>query len=711
MKRFLIASSLAASAMAIVAPSLAQDKAPAPAIPAQDPQFSQPYIDKDEWRDAPVRHHYVHGGFKGTETRFSFYFPDKAHYQGRFFQHITPVPDDENLAQKMPAGEENKIGFSIASGAYFIETNGGGRDQVGMPGKPNDFTLAAYRANAAAARYSRIVALQMYGGKRPYGYAYGGSGGGFRTIGSIENTEGVWDGVVPYVLGSPMAPPNMFTVRLRAMRILNDKFPQILDAVEPGGSGDPYAALTPDQASVLREVTKMGFPQPSWFGWKTMGIHGFAALYGGMLQADPGYFTDFWTKPGYLGHDNPKVFDGYRLQHDATIAGPITALEAAQAKLDVSIVNGTKNGGVDNAFAALQGEEGRRIVAFRLSSAPPPIYFDGGDLIVQSGAAAGKRLTIARISGDVVILGVVDAAVAAQIKAGDTVRVDNSNFLAAETYHWHQVPPASDNYPEWDQFRKADGKPIYPQRAFLLGPLFTAATTGKPFGQPPMTGRFHGKMILVESLWDREAMPWQGDWYRKRVEANLGAATGDNFRIWMTDHALHGDSGHAQQEDPTRTVSYLGVLQQALRDLSSWVEKGVAPPANTAYQVEDGQVIVPATAAARHGIQPVATVSANGGVKAVVKAGQPVRFTATIAVPPGTGKIVSAEWDFEGAGTFPLKAKLPASGAKVVLSASHAFQKPGTYFPALRVASERNGNAASPYAHIQNLGRVRVVVE
>ncbi|MFN3796401.1 MAG: hypothetical protein ACK4S5_02840, partial [Sphingobium yanoikuyae] len=114
-----------------------QGSAPAgPASAVEDPLFTQPYIDIDEWRDAPVRHRYVHGGFKGTETRFSFYFPDKAHYQGRFFQHITPVPDDENLAQKLTDGEENYIGFSIASGGYYVETNGGGRDQVGMPGKP-----------------------------------------------------------------------------------------------------------------------------------------------------------------------------------------------------------------------------------------------------------------------------------------------------------------------------------------------------------------------------------------------------------------------------------------------------------------------------------------------------------------------------------------------------------------------------------------------
>src|SRR6202011_1445572 len=35
---------------------------------AVDPLFVDPYVDMDEWRDVPVRHRYVHGGFKGTET-------------------------------------------------------------------------------------------------------------------------------------------------------------------------------------------------------------------------------------------------------------------------------------------------------------------------------------------------------------------------------------------------------------------------------------------------------------------------------------------------------------------------------------------------------------------------------------------------------------------------------------------------------------------
>ena len=94
-------------------------------------------------------------------------------------------------------------------------------------------------------------------------------------------------------------------------------------------------------------------------------------------------------------------------------------------------------------------------------------------------------------------------------------------------------------------------------------------------------------------------MPWQADWYRARVHEHLGDALDDNFRVWFTDNALHGD--FATQEDPTHTVSYLGVLHQALRDLSRWVEKGVVPPESTRYEVVDGQVVVPADAAATPG--------------------------------------------------------------------------------------------------------------
>ena len=161
--------------------------------------------------------------------------------------------------------------------------------------------------------------------------------------------------------------------RKHAMRLLRYKFPQIVDAMDAGGSGDPYAGLNAEEAAALREATRMGFPPKSWFGYKTMGVHAFTAVYQGMVMADPTYFEDFWTKPGYLGFDDPKSFDGARIQFKTSVAAPITALEAAKLKLNTSVVNGTKDGGVDNAFAALQGEGGQRVMAFRLVSTPPPV--------------------------------------------------------------------------------------------------------------------------------------------------------------------------------------------------------------------------------------------------------------------------------------------------------------------------------------------------
>lgn len=670
-----------------------------------DTLFNKPYVDIDEWRDVPVRHHYVHGGFKGTDTRFSFYFPTKEQYQGRFFQYITPVPDSENLSQGA-SGESDKIGFSIASGAYFIETNGGGGAATGMPGSGVDPTIGAYRANAASAQYSRVIAEQNYGKqKHIYGYAFGGSGGAFRTIGGIENTDGVWDGAVPYVLGSSMAIPNVFTVRIHAMRILHDKFPQIVDALESGGNGDIYAGLNAEEKQALTEVTKMGFPTKAWFSYKTMGLHAFPVLYPGMAMADSKYFKDFWTEPGYLGSDTTSFVYKVRIQQTSKIKTVINADLATKLGLPAAETAGTARGTADAAWKVLGGTEGGMPVAFQLEETLPDVKFLGGDLVIINGAAAGKKLFVSHISGDKVILGTSDPKVLALIKVGDEVQVDNSDFLAAQTYHRHQVP--GKEYTVWNQFLDTEGKPIYPQRPMLLGPLFTRAATGVL-----PSGKFKGKVILLGSLWDSEAFPWQQDWYRSKVEKNLGENLDNNFRLWFTDHANHAD--FEVPGDPTHIVSYLGVLHQALRDLSAWVEKGVAPPMSTNYKIIDGQVEVPSSAAERKGIQPVIALKANGSERAEVKIGQSVVFTATVEVPPHAGKLVKVEWDFEGTGKFPVEGRFKAAKAKgntVTLKTTYTFSKPGTYFSVLRVSSQREGDTNIPYARIKNLASVRVVVK
>jgi hypothetical protein len=679
-------------------PSSSQEKpaiTPASGVEAADPLFKEPYVDVDEWRDAPVRHRYVHGGFKGTTARFSLYFPPKERYQGRFFQHITPTPGSENEGTK-GSGPDNKVAFAIASGAYFIETNEGG-----MTSLATDPTLAAYRVNAAAARYSRTLASQMYGPHRTYGYAFGGSGGAFRTIGGFENTRGVWDGVVPYVVGSPVAIPNVFTARLLALRVLKDKFPAIVDSLEPGGSGDPYAGLNQEERDVFTEVTRLGFPVQSWSNYKTVGMGAFPILFEMVIGKDPKYFTeDFWNVPGYAGANPSASLVSARVQHRTTIKKVIPREDQPSASANAP------NNGVDTAWQQLQGPP----AGFEIENAPQG-NVEMATVIVRTGAAAGATFPLGKMEGNTIFVGVSMAALMSggraldalkQIKPGDEVLIDNSNFLAAQYYHRYQVP--TPDFYVWDQFRGPDGKPIYPQRPKTIGPEFAASAGGTT-----QSGRFQGKMIIVESLWDQDAFPWQADWYASKVKAALGSRFNDNFRLWFTDHALHGDV--EQQADPTHTVSYLGALHQALRDLSAWVEKGVSPPPGTTYKVIDGQVQVPAAAGERKGIQPVLSVTANGGLRAEVAAGQPVTFSAVLEVPPQTGRVVAAEWDFVGEGTFAAAGDVTgSSGTRVVLKATHTFSKPGTYFPVLRAASQRQGDAKSPYARIQNLGRVRVIV-
>src|SRR3990170_6371493 len=86
-------------------------------------QFGPAFIDIDEWRERPRLHRYVHGGFEGTHTRFSFYFPPKELYRGRFFQFLEGGSGGHEMmltTMKWP--------FNVAFedlGGYLVESNQG----------------------------------------------------------------------------------------------------------------------------------------------------------------------------------------------------------------------------------------------------------------------------------------------------------------------------------------------------------------------------------------------------------------------------------------------------------------------------------------------------------------------------------------------------------------------------------------------------------
>jgi hypothetical protein len=648
--------------------TIVDDDSPSQRVDAEsvDAQFNRPYVEVSEWREQPVPHRYVRGGFAGTDARFSFYFPPKDKYEGRFFHNTYPLATSSDIGP-FPIQFDvaiGNLGFTIDSGAYYVQTNLGGADR--MP--PADPAIAAYRVNAAAAKYSRSLAIELYGKHRSYGYLFGGSGGSYQAIGSAENTHGVWDGFLPYVMATPNAIPSMFTVRMHALRILRrrNKFVAIMDAIDPGGSGDPFAELNEEEHAALTEAASLGFPLRGWWNHAALTSGYFDNVAPLIPLLDPTYVDDFWSKPGYLGTDPKSTIRSERSQFDTAVA---------------SVIDGFP----------------KRIELSRV----PERDFADAHLVILSGAAAGKSVPIASIHGQTVGFAfAADHSVLNAIQPGDRVRIDNAWVLALQTYQRHQVP-TPDLY-GWNQYRDRDRQPIYPQREILIGPIAAAGTAGSiPNGQ------ISGKMLVLEALMDIDAMPWQADWYRSKVREALGPDFENHFALWFIEHTQHDNPLTAAAR--ARTVSFEGALQQALRDLSAWVERGIKP-AVTRYSIVDAQVRVPDDAHDRGGVQPVIALQANGGVRAEVSAGETVTFTARIEVPPGAGKVIAAEWDFEGVGNYPGKARIDIPEALVSLSATFVFAKPGTYFPVLRATSQRQGDMQTPYGRIQNIGRVRVVV-
>ena len=646
-----------------------------------DPQFDRPVIDRREQLAAPFPHLRVAGHFEGSNVKFNFYFPSKDQWQGRFFQSVYPMASAD--------APDATLQFGLKSGAYTVQTNSGG----------------GYRGDAAAAKLARAIASDYYGqtGHRPgriYGYVYGGSGGSYETVGAIENTRGVWDGAVPFVIGGPTSIPNNFFVRAFARLVLAGKATRIADAMRPGGNGVPAASLNSVERAVLKEVSAMGVPMRGWDDYSyLLGLHDAEGLMGfrdTVKSMDPAYAADFWSLPGYLGTEQSALGDIVRrarvrqqgmigaLAHDAggKISGFIIdhpALPAGAFGLDVTV----------------------------LDSAGQPIGKVAGAWSDRSASSA-RAFTLA--PGN-------PAPVIAALRTGAAVRIDNDWSLALTTYHRHQVR-LGDGFTAWDQFVSADGQPRYPQRTINVANNISLGVSGGGM----FTGKIQGKVIVISNALDVDAYPWHGDWYARRVRHALGAGYADGFRLWVNDNADHLDgsviASGTQDQQWTRLVNYVGIVQQAVRDVSAWAERGIAPPGSTGYRLDDGQLTLAGDAATRRGVQPTVALAAGNADRTKgspgtirVRAGQRITLHGTATVPPDAGVVVAAQWSASGAGDFDQAVLARRAANEWTTSTTVRYAQPGTYYPVLRVSAQREVNAADPFAHVENLARVRVVVE
>lgn len=592
-------------------------------------------------------------------------------------------------------GMEDRIGFALAHGAYYVESN-----MACKPFAPLSDPTIVYKASAAAAEYSREAAKRLYGEHRPFGYVYGGSGGSYKTISCVENTD-AWDGAAPYVSGTPYSIPYTFTLRTHAKRVLRRVLPDIADCVEPGGISreELYARMNGEEREALEETIRFGFPLRDWFMYREMD-DGSLPIFIQMLQGfDPQYFRDFWEKEGYLGTDKAHSAIRDRICFEAKAE---EIFVPGKSRRDNSALTG-----VDDAWLRNRVElDGKAWVRIDKNFAKGA-YLHGMHVIVQSGAAAGYRMMLREAHVNVAVIepffGAQDfTEMFGRIGKGDVLSFDNSDAIALQSYQRHQTP--AEGFPAWDVYRNADGTPKYPQREKQYGPRVAYGGCGGS-----QTGDFGDcKMIVTAALMDESALPWMQDWYRQKVIQ----ARGDDkphYRLWYVDHALHGDT--ERTADDLHLVPYLGALHQAILSLADWVEKGIEPAQSSCYTVREGLVTVPETARERGGLQAVVDLTAKGKKRVHAKVGEEVLFEAEISLPEGAGETETAEWSFEGEKEYPVRGTFACTDrekCRAKAEARHAYAKAGTYFAIVRIAT--NQKIGDTYTRVFNLDRVRVVV-
>jgi hypothetical protein len=682
-----------------------------------DKYFGKPYIDRDEWRDKPVRHRNIHGGFEGTATRFTFYFPTREHYKGRMFQPLEGAHAGHEDAFAGAMGE--MLGglemMSHRLGGYMVESNSGHIGDDIDPRGGNDPTLYGYRASVEAARFSKHVAAQVYGTAPSHSYVWGGSGGGRRSPLCLEYGADVYAGALPFMGGgnvekhgtksrvrseAPICFGSMFNVQRLLSR--NDTLKRVIDAVQPGGSGNPFDGLASHEREELANLYRLGYPRGDEFMiahpmgqmWLWTSI---AEL---LLEEDLDYFEAFWARPGYVGHDSPE-----HVQQDLIdVRKPVSRVLTARVLLGDQAFSGAEYAAI-RTMAGLMAATSNRYdlpIAIEVKGVGAG-YRQGAGVRIASGQAAGRQLYTLEVCGDLFFCdGRREANLLrfTGVAAGDEVHIDNRPFLAFCYAYRHHI--SAD--PMFD-FLRVNGEPLYPQHGLPLQ---------SPLMGVPYSGQYEGKLLWVHHTHDSSLWPTQGVIYGQAVlDAQGPQATAQKFCMRWTENAEHISPAYLASSPARATstwlIDYMPIIEQSLVDLCDWAEKGIKP-LGTKFSFADGKVSLPPTARERGGIQPVVAVRANGSSRADVRAGAPVTLEVEAETPPHAGSIIGVEWSVDGSGRFEAEPGIDGKSTMVKLAKTHRYDKPGVYFATARVSSHVAGDVQAQHRRLVNVASARIVV-
>jgi len=286
------------------------------------------------------------------------------------------------------------------------------------------------------------------------------------------------------------------------------------------------------------------------------------------------------------------------------------------------------------------------------------------------------------------------------VQVGDEVHVDNHALLAYCYAYRHHLTRQEVDY----SCLRVDDIAMYPQ--YDIPEM-------SPFMGTVHTGRYDGKLLWVHHTHDSSLWPSQGIGMKRNVERERGADAPKYFRLRWVENAEH--VGPSMAASPpgrninTFLIDYQPYIEQSLVDLALWVEDGVEP-VDTAFEYRDGKITLPSTAAERGGIQAVVAVTADGSSRAEVNVGDEVTLRVVAEVPAGAGSVIAVKWDLDGSGTYPIAHDVDGRSARIDLTTTHRFDRPGTYFATAMVESHRDGDVTASCRRIPNVAAARVVV-
>ncbi|MGE3326261.1 MAG: hypothetical protein AB7N61_12745, partial [Acidimicrobiia bacterium] len=574
-----------------------------------------------------------------------------------------------------------------------------------------DKTIYAFRAAAESARFSKYLAAQIYGAAPHHSYVWGGSGGGRRSPGCLEYCPDVWDGALPFmgggeteehgVLGESRGGGGNFPFMFNVQRLLGDKLIDLVDAVSPGGSGDPFAGLDTHTREELASLYRLGFPRgDEWVIGQPSGVIWQWGSMADRLQSESTYYQDFWTKPGHIGFDQPDLVTPDLIDKPGTI----TRVICAQDFIDDPELAGPKYDKLRPRALMLAGARGFDLpIAVEVPGASDG-YQLGMNVMITTGAAAGRSLYVMYAVDDLMVCdgaGEASNQRFTDVKPGDAVHLSNRAFLAHCYYSRHHLTDEA----KWD-FLRVDGKPIHVQHPI---------PGNTPFMGVKYSGQYEGKLLWIHHTHDASLWPSDGVVYGAQVLRAQGPeAAARKFCMRWTENAEHVPAEFVpsmpDRSSNTWLIDYRPHIEQGLADLAQWVENGVEP-AGTTFTYRDGKVSLPRSADERGGVQPVVHVSANGGSRAEVAVAETVTLEVHAEAPPGAGTIIAADWDFDGSGRFAVpQPGIDGSSRVVTLTIQHTWDQPGTYFATALVHSHVDGDVKATSRRLPNLASARVIV-